>query len=449
MIGKHWRRKRIDRLRCCHDRYWLVLAITLPGFLLAGILWGLVGCESRLGSLAPGRLGSARLTLSQFKGEPIVRVRIKQAAQRLVIDSDGRVKIRSNHSRKTLTVATPFRIDQTRPISGLRIMGPPALASSRGWRSIHIEPSRKHVLRVDGMAYPGTIAIYQNEGGTHFDVINHVMMEQYLPGVLERELYGHWSAQTFAAQAIAARSYALTEMGQYRHRRFDLEATQRSQVYGGVVTHRPSIKAVARTRGHVLAYHGEIVPGYYSSCSGGTGQDAAIAFPDAPDIPPLRGRFHGGWCSASDYYRWGPIARDRTTLGRRMAAWGRSCRHPIAGLSPLVSVEIHQRNAAGRPGSFVVMGRSPQSYSLRAEQFRFACNYDDPTLPKLRADTELRSSHVTVQVVGERVHFTDGRGFGHGVGMCQYGAQAMALKGHRAGAILGFYYPGAKLAIVY
>jgi len=95
------------------------------------------------------------------------------------------------------------------------------------------------------------------------------------------------------------------------------------------------------------------------------------------------------------------------------------------------------------------MGRAPQSYSLRAEQFRFACNYDDPTLPKLRADTELRSSHVTVQVVGERVHFTDGRGFGHGVGMCQYGAQAMALKGHRARAILGFYYPGAKLAIVY
>ena len=93
----------------------------------------------------------------------------------------------------------------------------------------------------------------------------------------------------------------------------------------------------------------------------------------------------------------------------------------------------------------MVIDRSGRSYKLNAEQMRFACNYEMKSNPA----QILRSSHMQVQVRGNIVTFYDGRGFGHGVGLCQWGAQAMAQYGYDYVHILRTYYPGAQLHKLY
>jgi len=80
---------------------------------------------------------------------------------------------------------------------------------------------------------------------------------------------------------------------------------------------------------------------------------------------------------------------------------------------------------------------------------RFACNHAANSLPALKFEHKLRSSHVRAQVTGSTVRFHDGRGWGHGVGMCQYGAQAMAKAGYDGKRIVQRYYPAARVQRLY
>ena len=280
-------------------------------------------------------------------------------------------------------------------------------------------------------------------------MVNHVQLERYLPGVLDRELYSHWHPQTYQSQAIAARSYAAARLARTQRRHFDLEATQASQVYGGTTGNRKALLAVRETRGMVLTYSETVVPAYYSSCSGGAGQDAVVAFPDAPDMAPLRGRDHGVWGQDCPLFRWGPIKRDRGRLSRRLAAWGRHNAHPIGDLKHIGAIDIAARNSVQRPTKFRIRDAQGDMYELGPEFFRYAVNFRGPGAPPLSAKAKLPSSHVSAVVDGQQVRFVDGRGFGHGVGMDQFGAEAMARRGHTAPAILSFYYPQSQLVQAY
>ena len=293
------------------------------------------------------------------------------------------------------------------------------------------------------------MALHARSNGRGFDAVNHVQIEQYLPGVLDRELYSHWHPVTFQTLAIAARSYAIAEMARTKRRHFDLESTQASQVYGGTTGNRKALRAVQQTRGMVLSYDGRIVPGYYSSCSGGASQDAVAAFPDAPDIPPLRGREHGEWGRSCKYFRWGPIDRPLWLLSQRITEWGRAAGHPVGKLHRIRDIRVSGRNAVGRPSEFTITDIDGGTFKLDPEAFRVASNYTSPRLDRLPSSKKVRSSYVKVRVAGPTVRFFDGRGFGHGVGLEQYCAQAMAVKGHQAGKILEFYYPGTKLVQSY
>ena len=306
-------------------------------------------------------------------------------------------------------------------------------------------------VRVNGTAYPHTLVLHADDdgGALRFDVVNHVRLETYLPGVLQKELYASWHPAAFRAQAIAARSYALYKSLNRRQLRYDLEATTADQVYGGTVTSRKAKLAVQATAGIVLTHQGRPFPAYYSSCCGGTSQDAAAALADAPDIAPLRGGPRGGWCQRSRYFRWGPIDRPAATLAQRIAAWGKVCGHEVAQLKSIRGVKIARTNAAGRPTQFALTDGDGRTWNMAPEAFRFACNFVDDALPGLTGEAVLRSSHVDVDVVGDVVRFSTGRGFGHGVGLCQWGAQAMAEQGHNEFRVLRHYYPTANLTRVY
>lgn len=390
------------------------------------------------------------------RSEPLVRVRIVTAEPSVRIDGAGQVQIGvlmdGGRVQAARVFATPIRIVRQASRFELHPADGPAL----GWPvdALMITPvGGAQGVNVNGTGYPGQVALHVSKASGNtvaaLDAVNHVPMETYLPGVIERELYSYWHSQAFIAQAIAARSYAIAQMARTRSRHFDLESTTASQVYGGRASNSRAIAAVRETRGVVLMWQNQVLPAYYASSCGGSGQDAAVAFPNAQSIPPLAATNRGHWCSNSPSFRWGPIHHDRRQLSQRIATWGKANGMSIARLGTITDLNVASRNGVGRPTAFHLQDDKGQAFTLKAEHLRFACNYEAPGLPALAAGTALKSSHVTPSVRGNQVVFADGRGHGHGVGLCQHGTQAMALQGHHAVSILNFYYPQASLKRLY
>jgi len=144
------------------------------------------------------------------------------------------------------------------------------------------------MLTLDSKRLPGALWLHGRSGsgdaaGT-IDVVEHLPIEVYLPGVIAKELYPNWGLETFKAQAIAARSYAMQE----RQRRlsigsfFDLESTTQDQVYGGSTTNPTALRAVDLTYGQVLTWNGHLLRAYYSSTTGGRAASARDTWPTGP-----------------------------------------------------------------------------------------------------------------------------------------------------------------------
>ena len=306
-------------------------------------------------------------------------------------------------------------------------------------------------LVVGKRVYPGRLRLVARGDGPRdgFDVISLVPMETYLPGVVAGELFSHWLPETRAAQAIAARSFAASEHAWFRGRRqWDVTGTAHSQVYRGRVDHRQSIEAVEETRGVVLAWDDRLVSGYYSSCCGGTAAAAIDAIGPNPinDVPPLAGRNGEDVCTDAKVARWS-IDRPLPDLTRRVAAWGRHRgRTDVADLAEIESIDVLRRNEHGRPIRYTVTDVAKQQVELSAERLRDAANFAGASLkePKQR----LWSSHVDVTIEDGTAAFA-GRGFGHGVGLCQYGAETLARTGTEHRDILEWYYPGVDIDQAY
>lgn len=429
-----------------------------------GALTALVGaCLLLLASCqAPGPVADAsaprRVTpppAAAIRTEPQLRIRIVADTPRVTLTARGPLTIGPTAAQHGAANPRPF----TPPVTVSRRGGQFVLSDATGqtlaWglAALEITPPAGSAIGVNNTSYPGSIVLHpvRTPAGyvtDRIDVVNHVAIERYLPGVLEHELYPSWAPEAYVAQALAARSYAIAQQARFTNRHYDLESTVASQVYGGAAKNPKAIDAVNRTRGQVLVYGGRIVPAYFSSCAGGVGQDAAAAFSDAVDMPPLRGRTHG-WGSTSKNFRWGPITRDVNEVSQRIAAWGRANSHAVANLGTLVRVEVIQRSSTGRPAWFRLTDHRRRNYVIGAEHFRFACNYVGGGLAKLADAQTLKSSNVDVAVRGSTVHFTNGRGFGHGVGLCQWSAQEMAAAGHSGYAIASFFYPGASIEKLY
>ena len=419
-------------------RVWLAAAV------LAAVV--VPGCRS----VETGRPGEPALVR---RAEPTVRVRIVAGASAASFDSGGGLWIgapgRIGWKQRRQRFASPVTI--TRRSDQFTIVSVDGSVMTWALPDLMIVGVSDPFVRINGAAYPHTLVLHAvgDARKNRLDVVNHVRLETYLPGVLHRELFSSWHPTAFRAQAIAARTYALYQSRQRRHLRYDLESTTADQAYGGQVFNRRATDAVFGTEGIVLTYQGRVIPAYYSSCCGGTSQDAAKALKNAPDIPPLRGTVKGGWCQKSKYFRWGPIQRREAALTKRIAAWGKANGHHVAGLGSIRAINVSSTNAAGRPTGFAITDAHGRTWPMGPEQFRFACNFSGNSLAAAAADSILRSSHVRVAVEGQVVRFTDGRGFGHGAGLCQWGAQAMAVQGYSEYQILSHYYPGADVASEY
>lgn len=386
--------------------------------------------------------------------EPILRVRIhrvRRAGESITIGEEGRllhVAYLGYEGGTGLDLAGPLTVSwginewNLREPGGrvTRVEADDELElSALDGRPIPLEPR--------GRRYPGAIRLHRrsDEAVGAFDVINHVPLESYLPGVLASELFGHWKQATYHAQAIAARSFACSEQAYFSPRRhFDVTDTISSQVYAGTVDRNVAEQAVSETRGVVLSYEERLVPGYYSSCCGGVASRAVDVIGPSliNQITPLNGRPGPDVCTQSPVYEW-VVRRNADDFSKRLAAYGEYRRiAELADLESLVSIELDETNPHGRPVSYQLVDANGRSFRLGAERLMRGANFSNADLSA--PEKALRSSFVTVTKDNEDFVIA-GRGFGHGAGLCQYGAEQMARSGKSYQEILDWYYPGAKL----
>ncbi|MEM9347343.1 MAG: SpoIID/LytB domain-containing protein, partial [Planctomycetota bacterium] len=364
--------------------------------------------------------------------EPNLRIRVGRDQPDITLTSAGSITVgpgtKDIGKARPYTFKPPLRV--THDQQGF-VLTEPSGQSIR-WRLATLEArTNSGTIKINntpgtqGTPYPGRIELValRNQAKQftgRIDTVNHVGMESYLPGVLSKELYPNWDLNAYRAQAIAARSYAVWEMNLpiRRASHFDLEASQASQAYIGAKASDRARTAVADTRGQVLVYEDRVLPAFYSSCTGGVGQDAIAAWPEkVDDLSPLRGRIHGGWGNQSSQYRWGPVKRDRATLSQRIAAWGRANKHPIASMGLLAGVQTTKTNKVGRPTQLRVTDNTGRVFEVNVEDLRMATNFPAGSLPKVERAQLAFSSHATYTIAIDTVTIS-GRGFGHGVGMC-------------------------------
>jgi len=289
--------------------------------------------------------------------------------------------------------------------------------------------------------YPGSLRISMREDG-RIDVINEVDVERYLECVVASEAWPSFHIEAFRVQAIVSRTFVLYQMTRRPNAPFDVGATQGSQVYRGVrndMVGQRAADAVRFTRGIACTYRqndeDQLFCAYYSAACGGVSQSAAI-FGLEGDIQPLSGGVECSYCRVAprETYRWGPLRMTLRAIEERLLS-----RYPeFNNLGRLSSVDIAERTPSGRPLVMRLTGNTGQTKDLLAERFRFALG-----------SSEFRSTDFELLKRGAEVVFENGRGFGHGLGLCQWGAQGQAEQGRRAAEIIAYYYPGAKLLRVY
>jgi len=419
---------------------------TAAGRFVAAVLCALAGagCERPSGP-APEPLKDP-----SARDEPIIRVRLRRQIASIHVQRPASIHVTvPQDSDRLWKLRCPVVIQRD---SG-RWIGPWEDDPPPDRSTLVIKGLGPDPLGLAAADYPGVLHLVPLDDGATFDLINHTPLESYLPGVVSRELPERWAPAAQLAQAIAARSYALAQMIRQRDaRHYDVVATQHDQVYGGLTDRGIALKAVADTGGLVLSYGDRVLPAYYASTCGGTGQSAFDAFASEDNMDPLNPTARDRpWCRRSPFYRWGPVRRDRPTLSRRLAAWGAARNLPLKNLDLIEQLQVSRTNAADRPTRFLLEDRRGQRYEMRAESLRVAANFYTAAGPVERPPkgTRLISSHFRTRVEGSQVIFEDGRGLGHGVGLCQYGADRMARTGHHVLEILEAYYPGAAVQRAY
>ena len=372
-------------------------------------------------------------------GVPLVRVRllsgvsaVKLAAARPPLLST------TDHPAPRSVVLSGDAATLTRAGGQWRLNGRPV-----GTGAMTLAPASPGDLTVGGKPYRG-FYVFQPTDGETFDVVNHVGLEDYLAGVVPMEMPADWNPQAYRAQAVAARTYALYDI-QSRPpsaRTWDVYDDTRSQVYGGLGAESDKSRAaVADTAGVVLAYgpagREKIFKAYFSSCCGGVTAAADEVFDETP-IPPLSAQATGDLCAASPVHDWPTVTIPKAELTRRLRASGKG----MGKMAAVDHIDVARRDL-GRPVNFVVVDAAGETYPLKSDAFRTAVNASADGGPTLR------SGFCTPVASADAIAFTDGHGWGHGVGLCQWGAQARAEQGAPWDQILAKAYPQSTLVRAY
>src|SRR5258708_5614765 len=281
-------------------------------------------------------------------------------------------------------------------------------------------------LTVNGRAYRGSFLVRFRGNGT-VDVIEQVDLEKYLNGVLPREVGVDWPVESLKVQAVISRTYVVANLRKSTGKAYDVSSDVFSQVYGGLQDENPATtQAVEDTRGEILVDNQGIpvLTFFHSSCGGRT-ESPQYVWQEIKNPPNYLESVRDTYCKDDPFYTWNyEIGAD--ALQRRL-------RHAGYKVGPIKNLSIGKTSPSGRAWTLVVESTKSKK-EIPGNSFRLAVG------PDVMRSTLL----TTVKKRGKVFHF-EGHGWGHGVGLCQWGARGRALAGETYQKIIDIYYPTVRL----
>ena len=403
---------------------------------IAAVVLALAGCYHIPGEIArpgePVKWGRPRL------------VRRPVASDELPSDSIPMVRVRLTTGNKVtvssilgLTLACGTARIQVSPGQSVELAADGGLAAKfegRPWQrfsdTLACQPFEPDMVSVAGRPYHGSLLVFASPDND-LVVINRLPLEEYLYGVVPCEIGPCQPAtiEALKAQAVAARSFSMARMAEHRYPGFDLwDSFVRDQEYRGARPEKDvAIQAVDATRGQVIEYGGEVAAALYHANCGGTTSDGSQPFLRSIRDTPGGRRGTRAYCSDRPNFTWRVIvSRERleTALGLLVGRGGR------------VSVKSFRLDKDQRSGRVKYVNFATGQGNLRVHG------------NDLRTALALKSQNFEMSKHGNQ-YTIDGRGYGHGSGMCQDGAVGMARAGRSYTEILYHYYTGIRLVKKY
>jgi stage II sporulation protein D len=285
---------------------------------------------------------------------------------------------------------------------------------------IAIRPESAGFVKVNEKPYRGTVTIKRTDNG--INVINRVRLEEYLYGVVPKEMSPTWPIEALKAQAVAARTFALYHKEKSRDREYDVYASTSSQVYGGVaVENERATAAVNETRSRLLVHDGRLVLAYFHANSGGVTEDAENVWTaQVPYLKSVRDNFS----TRAPGTAW--------NLGVDFAGVAQSLIRQGIKIGTIYDITPTEVSPTGRVMK-IAINHSGGVTTLKGNDFRI--KYDPQRIKSTLFHIRNNGNGMTVS----------GSGYGHGVGMSQWGAREMASAGYNYDDILRFYYAGVEV----
>lgn len=282
-----------------------------------------------------------------------------------------------------------------------------------------IIPDGPNYVKIKDKKYKGEIKVVANQ---ELYIIEEIPLERYLYGVLAPEMGPDWPIEALKAQAVASRTYAAKQINPSKD--YDISDNVYHQVYTGFErVNSAIIEAVNSTRGEILTYNKKIITAFFHACCGGHTTTPSSVW-DEDLIRPLKG-VSDPYCKLSNHYNWDIFISDKDLLSFIQKLGSTALK--------INNIRTYSKDKSGRAVRLLF---STDKGNFRAEV---------KEMRKFFGTYEFKSTFITRIEKKENGYKFYGKGWGHGVGMCQEGAKQMAYKGKKYDQILKFYYPGTKI----
>jgi stage II sporulation protein D len=405
------------------------------GLFLLGLFWG---CAT-----VPGLREES---VTSFIRVPFVRVLLEDNRADMEIGGDASfaVECLESGNQRVYYSSRPVRISNVN--LSLQVTDGNGDVIEEGLSEVNIIPRGEgNRLRVNNRRYRGIMKVVPH--GHTARLVNILYMEDYLKGVVPSEIGERKEEEIEAvkAQAVAARTYAMSHLEQYGGEPYDVKSSIIDQLYEGIEAEDVLVnRAVEATAGLVITYQDDMIDAYYHSTCGGMTDDIVDVW-DRKEVPYLKPVADTA-CSWSKYYSWQEEFTEEQLRGRIEQYLSRDRGRDIR-IDSITGIVIRQRTAGGRIMSLEVHTESDvhRFYKDRIRWVVGRTSNPDLILPSANFDVDLRyDSRNRLQKI---IFF--GSGYGHGVGMCQCGAIGHAREGWEFDRILTHYYTGVDLKKLY